>query len=108
MEDPNPIAITPPILQSLNPVAENPTICAQQPTVAAPADIPVKFNIIHKAVLERGDVKTSPTMVDTMIPMKFVSFDTALPNSEPTMAEMSENFIFSYPILSLLTNRFKY
>ena len=70
MEEPSPMAITPPILQSLYPVAEKPTICAQQPTAAAPAANPDKFNIIHSAVLERGDVKTSPTITDTIIPIK--------------------------------------
>ena len=68
MEVPIPCATRPPIPLSRKLMMAKPTICAQQPAVAAPAARPDSPSIIQSAALEIGAVRASPTITEITIP----------------------------------------
>ena len=67
---PIPCAKSPPIPFSRKLAVANPIICAQHPTVAAPAAIPDRFRITPNAAELIGSVSAIPIRTDTMIPIK--------------------------------------
>src|SRR5699024_9615197 len=69
MEVPIPWAINPPTPFSRKLDTPNPTICAAQPTQAAPAARPSSESIMEIAKLEIGAVKAQPISTATNIPI---------------------------------------
>ena len=55
---------------SLKLITAKPTICAQHPTVAAPAAIPLNDKAIAIAALDTGKVSKIPINTDTSMPIK--------------------------------------
>ncbi len=67
---PTPCATRPPHLFSLKLMTAKPTICAQQPTTAAPAAIPLRLIATPMAAEEIGRVRHTPIIAATRIPIK--------------------------------------
>ncbi len=70
IEVPSPCARRPPHLFSQKLKTANPTICAQQPAVAAPPARPSRLNMMQIAALLIGSVRAMPIRAETRIPMK--------------------------------------
>ena len=70
MEVPRPWAKRPPHLFSRKLKTAQPTICAQQPAVAAPPASPSRLSIMQIAALLIGRVSAMPMRAETRIPMK--------------------------------------
>ena len=66
---PSPWAITPLHLFAAKLITAKPTICAQQPAVAAPPAIPVSASDAHIAADDMGSVKQIPTTAETRAPI---------------------------------------
>ena len=90
IEVPSPWATSPPQPFSLKLITANPTICAEQPTVEAPAANPLNPIIIHKAALLIGSVNAIPTTTDTIIPIakgcNSVAYITKAPTASINLA----------------------
>ena len=90
IEVPSPCARRPPHLFSQKLKTANPTICAQQPAVAAPPARPSRLNMMQIAALLIGSVRAMPIRAETRIPMKsgcitvavFTRFPKAVMNAE--------------------------